>query len=106
MQHDRIGTLTRARRLAARWPEYFLVVLDGDVPVARAVSVPVAFPTPERTEKPDHGWDGVILRAVQDALDNRPTTTLVTACAPAPVTTGWVGRWHRYAPPARSGAPN
>ncbi|MEU7900428.1 Long-chain-fatty-acid--CoA ligase [Nonomuraea sp. NPDC049152] len=76
MQHDPIGTLTRARRLAERWPEYFLVVLDGGVPVARAVSVPVAFPTPERTELPDHGWDGVILWAVEDALDDRPTTTL------------------------------
>ncbi|MFF0246290.1 hypothetical protein ACWEU6_25605 [Streptosporangium sandarakinum] len=77
MQHDPIGILARARRLAERWPEYFLVVLDGDVPVARAVSVPVAFPTPERTELPDHGWDGAILWAAEDALDGRPTTALV-----------------------------
>ncbi|WP_328809356.1 hypothetical protein [Saccharothrix sp. 6-C] len=32
MKHDQIGALMRARRLAVRWPEYFLVVLDGDVP--------------------------------------------------------------------------
>ncbi|GAA3145255.1 hypothetical protein GCM10010466_40390 [Planomonospora alba] len=77
MQHDPVATLTRARRLAERWPDYFLVVLDGDVPVARAVGVPVAFPTPERTELPDHGWDGAILWAAEDALDGRPPTALV-----------------------------
>ncbi|WP_158890462.1 Long-chain-fatty-acid--CoA ligase [Amycolatopsis anabasis] len=76
MRYDQIGTLTRASRLARRWPEYFLVVLEGAVPVARAVSVPVAFPTPERTELPDHGWDGIILWAIEDALDDRPLTTL------------------------------
>lgn len=76
MQHDPIATLTRAARLAARWPEYFLVVLDEGAPVARAVSVPFAFPTAERTELPDHGWDGVILWATEDALDGTTPTAL------------------------------
>ncbi|WP_240687242.1 Long-chain-fatty-acid--CoA ligase [Amycolatopsis suaedae] len=74
MRHDQIGALTRARRLAARWPEYFLVVLDGDVPVARAVSVPLVFPDAERPELPDQGWDGIIIWAIEDALDERPPT--------------------------------
>jgi GNAT superfamily N-acetyltransferase len=76
MQHDQIATLTTAARLAVRWPEFFVIVLDGEVPVARAVSVPLAFPTTDRTELPDHGWDGVILWAIQDALDERAPTSL------------------------------
>lgn len=76
MRHDQIATLTRAVRLAARWPEYFLVVLDDGVPVARAVAIPMTFPAPDRLELPDHGWDGVILWAVEDALDNHAPTTL------------------------------
>ncbi|WP_216214028.1 Long-chain-fatty-acid--CoA ligase [Amycolatopsis aidingensis] len=75
--HDQIGTLTRARRLARRWPEYFLVLLDGDEPVARAASVPLVFPDADRAELPDHGWDGAVLWAVEDALDERLPTALV-----------------------------
>ncbi|GAB3907041.1 hypothetical protein GCM10029964_104610 [Kibdelosporangium lantanae] len=74
LRHDPVATLTRARRLAVRWPEYFLVVLDDGVPVARAVSVPLVFPDADRTELPDHGWDGIIVWAVEDALDGRPPT--------------------------------
>ncbi|MEU4803168.1 Long-chain-fatty-acid--CoA ligase [Actinosynnema sp. NPDC023587] len=74
MRHDPIAELVRAERLAARWPEYFLVILDGDVPVARAVGVPLVFPAPGRAELPDHGWDGVIRWAVEDALDGRVPT--------------------------------
>ncbi|SFB06926.1 Acetyltransferase (GNAT) family protein [Amycolatopsis marina] len=76
MQHDPIGDLTRARRLARRWPEFFLVVLDEGEPVARAVGIPLAFPAEDRTELPEHGWDGAILWAVQDALDGRAPTAL------------------------------
>jgi GNAT superfamily N-acetyltransferase len=77
MQHDPIASLTRATRLAARWPEYFLILLDENVAVARAVGVPLAFPTNERPELPDHGWDGAILWAIEDAIDGRAPTTLV-----------------------------
>jgi GNAT superfamily N-acetyltransferase len=76
MRHDQIGTLTRATRLAARWPEFFLIVLDGEIPVARAVGVPLDFPAADRSELPDHGWDRIILWAVEDALDDRAPTTL------------------------------
>ncbi|SFK04592.1 hypothetical protein SAMN05421835_112209 [Amycolatopsis sacchari] len=76
LQHDEIGTLTRAARLARRWPEHFLVLLDGGEPVARAVGVPVAFPAPGREELPDTGWDGAILWAAEDALDGRRPTAL------------------------------
>ncbi|NIJ14997.1 GNAT superfamily N-acetyltransferase [Saccharomonospora amisosensis] len=77
MRHDPVADLTRAARLATRWPEYFLVLLDDGVPVARAVGVPLAFPTGERGELPDHGWDGAILWAFEDAVDGRAPTTLV-----------------------------
>ncbi|GAA1340552.1 Long-chain-fatty-acid--CoA ligase [Saccharothrix algeriensis] len=76
MRHDRVGGLARARRLAARWPDCFLVVLDGDVPVARAVGVPLVFPEPGREQLPDHGWDGAVLWAAEDALDGRAPTCL------------------------------
>ena len=73
MQHDPIGTLARSRLLRHRWPEHFSVVLDGDVVVARAVSIPFAMGVEEREELPDHGWDGVLLWAAEDALQDRPT---------------------------------
>lgn len=75
--HDLVAALTRARRLAVRWPEYFLVLLDDGIPVARAVSVPVVFPGPEREELPEHGWDGAVVWAAEDALDAVAPTCLV-----------------------------
>lgn len=77
LAHDVIGDLAASVRLAARWPEFFLVLLEDDVPVARAAAIPVAFPTEERTELPDHGWDGALLWAAQDVMDDREPTTLV-----------------------------
>ena len=42
--------------------------------VARAFGVPFAFPTPDRTELPDGGWDAVILWAHEDAnIGRKPT---------------------------------
>ncbi|MGV9292689.1 GNAT family N-acetyltransferase [Amycolatopsis sp. NPDC003676] len=69
--------LASSKRIAAHWPEFFLVLLDGEVPVARAAAIPVAFPTAERTELPDHGWDGALVWAAEDHLDGREPTTLV-----------------------------
>ncbi|MEU4666714.1 Long-chain-fatty-acid--CoA ligase [Amycolatopsis sp. NPDC023774] len=77
LAHDVIGDLAASARLAARWPEFFLVLLEDDVPVARAAAIPVAYPTEERAELPDHGWDGALLWAAQDVLDGREPTTLV-----------------------------
>ncbi|WP_409186883.1 GNAT family N-acetyltransferase [Amycolatopsis sp. VS8301801F10] len=69
--------LASSQRIAAHWPEFFLVLLDEDVPVARAAAIPVAFPAPERPELPDHGWDGALAWAAEDHLDGREPTTLV-----------------------------
>ncbi|QRP50556.1 GNAT family N-acetyltransferase [Amycolatopsis sp. FDAARGOS 1241] len=77
LRHDVVGDLAASARLAARWPEFFLVLLENDVPVARAAAIPVAFPTDERPGLPDHGWDGALLWAAQDVLDGREPTTLV-----------------------------
>lgn len=73
MQHDRTGNLARSRLLRHRWPEHFAVVLDEDEVVARAVSIPFEMGVEGREELPDHGWDGVLLWAAEDALQDRPT---------------------------------
>ncbi len=77
LQQDRTGLLAKSSHLAARWPEYFLVLLEDGVPVARAAAVPVAFPTAERPELPDHGWDEALIWAAEDVLDDRETNTLI-----------------------------
>ncbi|MBB4688232.1 GNAT family N-acetyltransferase [Amycolatopsis jiangsuensis] len=77
LRHDPVGELAASARLAKWWPEFFLVLLREGVPVARAAAVPVAFPTAERPELPDHGWDGALLWAAEDTLDGRPPTALV-----------------------------
>ncbi|WP_181770436.1 GNAT family N-acetyltransferase [Amycolatopsis pittospori] len=77
LQHDQTGLLAKSSHLAARWPEYFLVLLEDGVPVARAAAVPVAFPTAERPELPDHGWDAALIWAAEDLMDDRETNTLI-----------------------------
>lgn len=68
MQHDPVGLLARARLLIKRWPEFFVVVLDGQAVVARAVSVPFRMGGEGREELPDHGWDGVLLWVAEDTV--------------------------------------
>lgn len=46
--------------LAARWPEYFLVLLEDGVP-----------------ELPDHGWDAALIWAAEDLMSTRETNTLI-----------------------------
>lgn len=75
--HSLTGGLASSKRIAAHWPEFFLVLLDDDVPVARAAAIPVAFPSSERPELPDHGWDGALVWAAEDHLDGRTPTALV-----------------------------
>ncbi len=75
--HDQVGLLAKSSHLAARWPEYFLVLLEDGVPVARAAAVPVGFPTAERPELPDHGWDAALIWAAEDLMDDRETNTLI-----------------------------
>lgn len=75
--HDQVGLLAKSSHLAARWPEYFLVLMEDGVPVARVAAVPVAFPTAERPELPDHGWDAALIWAAEDLMDDRETNTLI-----------------------------
>ncbi|GIJ44737.1 hypothetical protein Val02_16230 [Virgisporangium aliadipatigenens] len=71
------AALMRRTRLAARWPQYVVAVLDGDgTPVARGVSVPFAATAPGRTRYPSGGWDQVAVWAAEDALDGRVGETL------------------------------
>lgn len=76
MQHDEVGRLAAARLLMQRWPEFFLVGVDDSEVVARAVSVPFAFAVEGRDELPDHGWDGVLLWAADDALRGREPSSV------------------------------
>lgn len=55
-------------------PEYALLATDGDVPVAKAYSMPFAFGIPGREQLPDAGWDQVIRWGHDDRLKRRPTT--------------------------------
>ena len=71
LQHDPVGSLARARLLRHRWPQHFAVVLEGDTAVARAVSIPFWMGGEGREELPDHGWDGILLWAAEDALHGR-----------------------------------
>lgn len=67
VQHDEIGELADPGRLMRLWPDCFLVLMEGDRALARAVMVP--FASPNRDAFPRHGWDGALLWAVQDVLD-------------------------------------
>lgn len=51
--------------------DYVLLATEGDTPVAKAYSVPFAFPAPGRAELPDAGWDEVIRWAHRDRLAGR-----------------------------------
>ena len=78
MQHDEIGDLIRARRLRDRWPEHFLVLLEGDRVRARAIAIPFSMADPDRVELPGSGWDGAVRWAIEDSLDGVEPTA---ACA-------------------------
>lgn len=71
------GKIITAERFLRLWPWYFLIALDdAGTPIARALSVPLAFPTEDRPELPDHGWDEAIQWAAQDVMDGRAPDTL------------------------------
>ncbi|TCO64524.1 Long-chain-fatty-acid--CoA ligase [Actinocrispum wychmicini] len=69
----KIITLERFQRL---WARYFLIAVEDEVPIARALSVPLAFPAHDRAELPDHGWDEAIQWAAQDKMDGREPNAL------------------------------
>ena len=71
------GKMITGERFLRHWGRYFLIALDDDgVPMARALSVPLAFPASDRTELPDHGWDEAIQWAAQDVMDRRAPNAL------------------------------
>ncbi|MGW5721497.1 Long-chain-fatty-acid--CoA ligase [Amycolatopsis sp. NPDC003865] len=71
------GRMITGERFLRHWARYFLIALDDDgVPMARALSVPLAFPAEDRAELPDHGWDQAIEWAAQDVMDGRAPTAL------------------------------
>ena len=63
-------------RYLRHWPRYFLVAIEGDTPIARALGVPVEFPAADREELPDRGWDQAIQWAAEDVMDGRTPTVL------------------------------
>jgi GNAT superfamily N-acetyltransferase len=71
------GRMITGARFLRQWPRYFLIALDDEGrPMARALSVPLAYPAPDRTELPDHGWDQAIEWAAQDVMDGRAPNAL------------------------------
>ena len=72
------GRMITGERFLRHWARYFLIALDDDgVPMARALSVPLAFPADDRAELPDHGWDQAIEWAAQDVMDGRAPKLLM-----------------------------
>ncbi|MFD9960588.1 Long-chain-fatty-acid--CoA ligase [Amycolatopsis sp. NPDC058986] len=72
------GKVIAPERLLKHWGQYSLVLLDDDdTLMARALSIPVAFPTADRPELPDDGWDAALRWALEDLVDGRAPTTLV-----------------------------
>lgn len=76
VQHDEIGHLADPQRLMRLWPQCFLVLMEGERAIARAVMVP--FSSSNRPPLPRTGWDGALLWAIQDAIDGIEPDT---ACA-------------------------
>lgn len=72
-----IAKLVARKRLARRWPELTVALIDDDGRVvARGVTIPFNAAPPERDEFPDGGWEQVVLWAAADALDDRATDSL------------------------------
>src|SRR5215469_15312724 len=81
MRHDLAGALYYAEGNLNRYLEYGLVAVDladPDRPVARAFSVPFAFPDGARGREalPDGGWDEVIRWGHRDRLAGIPATAI------------------------------
>lgn len=74
MEGSLTSLLVRGRRVARRWPQLVVVLLDGPEPVARGIMVPFR----SRGELPSRGWDEVAVWAAEDALDD---VVPDTACA-------------------------
>jgi GNAT superfamily N-acetyltransferase len=90
MRHDQTGALYYGDGHLGHHLDYGLVAVDPaepDRPVARAFSVPFAFPDPARgrVALPDGGWDQVIRWGYQDRLAGiRPTAVSALEIMVAP----------------------
>ena len=90
MRHDPAAALYYGDARLGRYLDYGLVAVDPaepDRPVARAFSVPFAFPDGARGREtlPDGGWDQVIRWAYQDRLaGQRPTAVSALEIMVAP----------------------
>jgi GNAT superfamily N-acetyltransferase len=90
MRHDLTAALYYGDEHLGRYLDYGLVAVDPaepDRPVARAFSVPFAFPDPARGREtlPDGGWDQVIRWGYRDQLaGERPTAVSALEIMVAP----------------------
>ncbi len=72
-----ITKLVARTRLAQRWPELTVAMIDDDGRcVARGVSVPFCSLIKGRPEFPDGGWEQVVVWAAEDALDDHEPDTV------------------------------
>lgn len=76
MQGSPVSLLVRRRRFVDRWPDYVLVLMEDDAPIARGVSVPFCASAEDRQRYPDGGWEQVAIWAAEDAMDRRPHDTV------------------------------
>ena len=83
MTHDAAASLYFDAPFFDRYLDFAFAGVLNDEVVARAFSVPFAFPTPERGELPDGGWDDVIRWAHEGwpwAESSRLSVRLKSAC--------------------------
>ncbi|GAB3748039.1 GNAT family N-acetyltransferase [Microlunatus parietis] len=72
-----IAKLVSRPRLARRWPELSVALVDDDGScVARGVTIPYASTVPGRDPYPEAGWEQAVVWATEDALDGREPDTL------------------------------
>lgn len=72
-----IAKLVSRTRLARRWPELSVTLLDDDgSSLARGVTIPYASTVAGRDPYPDGGWEQAVVWASEDALDGRVPDTL------------------------------
>lgn len=76
MAGHRVTTLVARKRLAQRWPELTVALIDDGRTVARGVTIPFCSAPADRDAFPDGGWEQIVLWAAADALDDREPDTL------------------------------
>ena len=77
LAQDLAGQFASVTRFRSLWPDYSVMLVAGDEVVARVCSVPVCVDE-DRPQLPRHGWDGALIWATTDLLDQKSPNT---ACA-------------------------